>query len=371
MNLTSRQIDYCMECGVCTGSCPVSYELPSFSPRQIIKRATMAPESEWLQSVGIWACLSCARCSTRCPVEIDFPEFIRSIRNRARDAGYLPQENHHGIFQTISGIHTGDITQNRIKWAEDAGRFVQKGDYFYFVGCLPYFDVVFRYLNVSPVESARAVLSLLNKVGIEPVISNDERCCGHDALWSGDEEKFRKLARRNIDVIRESGAKVVLTACPEGYTVLKNDYPKYFGHLPFDVVHISEFLADELEKIECSIKSDQNGLVTYHDPCRLGRGSGIYGAPRRLIRMVSDTNLVEMEHSGPNALCCGTSAWMSCSSISKAMQTERLNEALAAGAKTLITSCPKCWIHLTCALNDTQFDLQITDIYKFVSERLK
>ena len=91
MELTQRQIDYCMECGVCTGSCPVARTLPGFSPRQMLKRAMMDTGEDLLKSQDLWACLSCARCSIRCPVEIDFPEFTRAMREEARKAGNLPQ----------------------------------------------------------------------------------------------------------------------------------------------------------------------------------------------------------------------------------------------------------------------------------------
>ncbi|MCP4718168.1 MAG: 4Fe-4S dicluster domain-containing protein, partial [Desulfobacteraceae bacterium] len=91
MQLSEQQIDYCMECGVCTGSCPVAMELEGFSPRQMIKRAMKEPEGEILSSPDLWACLSCSRCSDRCPVEIDFPAFIRDLREKARKQENLPK----------------------------------------------------------------------------------------------------------------------------------------------------------------------------------------------------------------------------------------------------------------------------------------
>ena len=135
-------------------------------------------------------------------------------------------ESHHGILQSIVDMQTGDIQQKRTDWAKETGSFTDKGDYFYFVGCLPYHEVVFSYLNISPLQNAKAVLRMLNKMGITPVISNDERCCGHDALWTGNEATFRKLAERNLEMIAASGAKTVLFSCPEGYMTFKNHYPK-------------------------------------------------------------------------------------------------------------------------------------------------
>lgn len=368
--LSQKQIDYCMECGLCTGSCPVSRGMSSFSPRQIIKRAMLDPDGDLVNSRDIWSCLGCASCSYRCPVEIDFPDFISAHRQHARKAGNLPQESHHGILQTIAGLQTRNVCQQRTAWAREAGAFGETGAYFYFVGCLPFFDVAFRYLNLSPIETARSVLLLLNKMGIEPVISDHERCCGHDALWCGDLDTFRQLAKRNLEVVSASGAQTVLFSCPEGYVTFKNYYPKYFGALPFEVLHMTEFLARELPDAGLAFRPSSTGTVTYHDPCRLGRLAGIYEPPRRLLELIPEIRLVEMERNRENALCCGTSAWMECSSYSKAIQVERMQEAIHTGAQTLITACPKCQIHLSCAQSGTDSELKVIDLFSYLSQRL-
>ena len=369
-HLTQKQIDYCMECGLCTGSCPVSRERSTFSPRQMIKQAVLDPDTGLVKSHEIWACLSCAACSERCPVEIDFPEFISAHREDARKAGNIPQESHHGILQAVAGMQTCDLKQQRTQWAHEAGVFGDTGEYFYFVGCLPFFDVTFRYMNLSPLENARSVLGLLNKMGIEPVISNHERCCGHDALWCGDQTTFRKLATWNLEVIKSSGAKTVLFSCPEGYVTFKKYYPKYFGKLPFEVLHMTEFLVRELPDAGLSFQTASKETITYHDPCRLGRLAGIYEPPRQLLGWLPETELVEMERSRENALCCGTSAWMECSSYSKAIQVERMQEAVQTGAHTLITACPKCQIHFSCAQSNTDVNLKVIDLYTYLHQRL-
>ncbi len=271
-----------MECGICTGSCPISRELPDFSPRRIIKQAIGEPTESLMKSRELWSCLTCARCSVRCPAGIDFPEFMRSSRDKARSSGNLPIESHHGIFQAVTGLQTGDLKQKRTAWADNAGNYAKTGDYFFFVGCLPYFDVIFRYLDISSLDIARSVLTLLNALGITPVISDEERCCGHDALWSGDEETFRNLAAKNIETVRASGAKTVLFACPEGYATFTNHYTKYFGKLPFDVLHMTQFLARELPSSGLSFKPTNNGKVTFNDPCRLGRWTRNFDEPRNI-----------------------------------------------------------------------------------------
>ena len=371
MQLSTSQINYCMECGVCTGSCPVSSELESFSPRQIIKRTLVDGDENFLTSKDVWACLSCARCSDRCPVGINFHEFLRTYRQKAREVNNLPHESHHGVLQTLNLIQTRGLKQNKTDWAREAGRFKEQGDVYYFVGCLPFHNVVFRYLDLEVLDTARNSLALLNGLDIEPVISNDERCCGHDAFWSGNIEVFKELAAHNIEVIKASGAKTVLFTCPEGYHTFKEYYPQYFGELPFEVLHMSEYLAGELSGKDFPGQRTNGRRVTYHDPCRLGRFSGIYEQPRELIKMVPETELIEMQRNRENALCCGTSCWMECAMCSRGMQVERLEEALDSGAETLITACPKCRIHLSCGLKTTDLQLEITDIYTYLRQALQ
>ncbi len=370
MQLTKQQIDYCMECGVCTGSCPISHERPGFSPRQMIKRTLVEPDGDILQSNDLWACLSCSRCSDRCPVGIDFPEFIRSYREKALKGANLPSPSHHGVFQTITAIQSGTLQQKRNSWAAEAGKISETGEFFYFVGCAPFHNVVFQYLDLNVIDGAKAILTILNKLGIEPVVSNDERCCGHDAFWSGNRELFEKLARKNVETIAKTGAKTVIFGCPEGYSNFRENYPEVVGELPFEIVHITEFLLQRLQDSDISFKKDAETVVTFHDPCRLGRRSGMYEEPRKLINLVADNTFQEMENNRENGVCCGTTAWMECSSCSKTMQTRRLLEAQQVGAQTLLTACPKCQIHLTCAKSNTDIDIEVKDLYSYLAEKL-
>lgn len=362
---------YCLDCGVCTSSCPVSKVFPDFSPRQIIERSLY--ELEEPSDDTIWSCLTCAQCSVRCPADINFPEFIRLIRGEAISSGFEGQVTHNGMLQTISAIQTGNIKQNRKFWIED-GKISETGDIFFFVGCRPFFDVIFKDVDAGSIKGAQNILKILNTCGIEPVVSNDERCCGHDALWNGNEEKFKQLAQLNIDVIRASGAKKVVFSCPEGYDTFKNIYPKYFGELGFEPVHILDLLADKLiAKIdEGTLKfKESKGTVTYHDPCRLGRLAGIYDAPRKLIEAIPGLKLKEMPRSRENGVCCGTTGWKNCTSTSAQIRMERLAEAKDTGADKLVTACPKCQIHFRCTKSAFNLNMEITDLYDLVADQLE
>jgi Fe-S oxidoreductase len=381
MQISKQQIEYCMECGVCTGSCPVAMELDGFSPRAMIKRTLIDhtlddpdgddPDKEFLQTKDIWACLSCSRCSDRCPVKIDFPGFIRTYRRKARHRGNLPGLSHHGMFHTITNIQAKGVKQDRIGWARDAGRISEQGEVYYFTGCLPFYDVAFQYLDLNMIESAKNNLLLLNKLGIAPVVSDDECCCGHDAFWCGDEDTFLTLAEKNIATIAATGVRTVIFGCPEGYAMFREAYTRKLGPLPFDIIHMTEFLAKELPHSDIAFKSGPKRTVTFQDPCRLGRRSGIYDAPRQLISLVPEAEAVEMEHHRENAVCCGTTAWMECSTCSKKMQVQRLEEAQTAGAEAIITACPKCRIHLTCAQKNTDHKIEIIDLSSYLARNIE
>ncbi len=365
------QAYYCLDCGICTGSCPVSRVSPEFSPRLMVEKVLMDEEENPLEDVNIWSCLSCGQCSSRCPSKIDYPEFVRMVREEAFRQGKGGVPAHRGLFQTIMRLQTLDVKQTKTDWARQVGRIAETGETYFFVGCSPFFDVEFHDdWGLDMMDGPRGVLKLLNAIGIEPVMHDDERCCGHDLMWNGDVENFRRLARRNVELIKSLGCKRVVFHCPEGYLTFKKYYPEVVGDLGFEVIHFYELLASQVEAGAIAM-DPLEAVVTYHDPCRLGRQAGIMDAPRALIQSIPGIVLREMERNRENGICCGTSGWMNCSSCSKAIQKNRITEAVATGAQTLVTACPKCRAHLSCALRDMETNLKIQDINDLLAQSLK
>lgn len=360
----------CLDCGVCTGSCPISRVLPSFSPRLIVEKALLELGDELLEDRELWSCLTCSRCFERCPTKINFPEFMRVLREEATKRGIAPTFSHHGMLQSIMEFQTLGIQQKKTDWAREAGEIAETGDTFFFVGCMPYFDVIFRDMGVDSLTTSRNVIKVLNAAGITPVVSDAECCCGHDMLWNGRFDMFKKLAERNLATIRQSGATRVVFSCPEGYYTFLHHYPEAVGELGFDVVHFYDFVQQLLAEGSLKLRNG-DGTYTYHDPCRLGRMAHIYDGPRAILKNLQDSRFVEMERNRENAVCCGTSGWANCSTCSKQIQVERLKEAKATGADTLVTACPKCKIHLTCALNNLDLDLRITDLSVLIAENME
>jgi Fe-S oxidoreductase len=242
------------------------------------------------------------------------------------------------------------------------------------VGCLPYFDIYFEDLGVRTLDTATGAIRIMNAMDIKPTLLENERCCGHDLLWTGDVASFRRLAEHNIKEIRRSKAATVVFTCPEGYRTFKLDYPRYFGKLPFEVIHLSELVQQRSSQKALPLEKVKR-TVTYHDPCRLGRHLDLYEPPREMLRSLGDIDIKEMYHHKHTALCCGTSSWTNCDMTSKQIQMLRLGEARETGAETLVTACPKCQIHLTCAMKDQHLggslDITIRDLTAMVAEGLQ
>jgi Fe-S oxidoreductase len=319
----------------------------------------------------LWSCMTCGLCNARCPSNVDFTRFIVEMRAEAFRSGERGIYAHNGILQEVMRIQTMNVHQDRTRWINDDMQVSDSGEYFYFVGCLPFFDVIFADLKFKALDIARSAVRLLNRVGIVPVVSNEERCCGADLLLVGDVDSFRKLAALNIEAIKASGAEKVVFGCAECYNAFKTDYPSYVGQLPFEVMHLTELLADKLGTGELTFES-KPGLVTYHDPCRMGRYLKVYEPPRAVLNSVPELQLVEMEDNRERAMCCGSTAWVNCSGCSKLIQKEKLRQARETGARVMLTTCPKCQIHLSCASRDLDADqaVEVKDVISWVGSAL-
>jgi Fe-S oxidoreductase len=319
----------------------------------------------------LWSCMTCGLCSARCPSNVDLTRFIVEMRAEAFRSGERGIYAHNGILQEVMRIQTMNVHQDRTRWLDDDMQVLDSGEHFYFVGCLPFFDVIFADLEVKALDIARNAVRLLNRVGIAPVVSNQERCCGADLLLAGDVESFRQLAELNVEAIEASGAKTVVFGCAECYNAFKTDYPTYVGKLPFETIHLTEILASRLGTGDLAFES-QPGLVTYHDPCRMGRYLKVHEPPRAILNSVPDLQLVEMEDNRERAMCCGSTAWVNCSGCSKVIQKEKLRQAGETGAQVMLTTCPKCQIHLTCACRDQHDDqaIEVEDLISWVGSAL-
>ncbi len=346
----------CVECGKCTTVCPVAKFDQEFAPRTIVLRAMEGIVDNISKDRDVWTCVTCEQCNAMCPYKVDYTGFIRGMREQAAECGAQPSCSQGGLIHSAQRIMAnGSMKQKRTDWVLPDTKVADKGDIFYFVGCLPHYDEIFYdRKDLAMQRIAESAVRIMNAAGIVPVVSNEEKCCGHDLNWTGDEDNFEKLMDHNLEVIRNSGAKKVVFTCPECYRTFRMDYQDLAGDLGFEVVHFSDFvkqLSDE-GKLDATKTKSSSGTFSYHDSCRMGRHTGIYDSPRALAKSFSGSKFVEMENTKDKAVCCAVSAWSNCNANAKRIQVDRVVEAKRVGADRLLMFCPKCQIHLKCAVQD-------------------
>lgn len=357
----------CIDCGKCTGFCPVSRYTKGYSPHRIVGQSVFKKTPEKEVAEAVWSCFTCGLCERRCPAAVKYSKLQQGLRQRARADGETGQCTHSGSLLSIMRLHAhgDDLKQKRLNWLPGDVKVAEEGDTALFVGCAPYFDQVFKHMGVKTTDATVGAIRLLNAMGIEPVIMGDEICCGHDLLWSGDKENFEILAKKNVEKMKARGIKRVVHACAECYRTASMDWAEVTGNLEFSNVHITELVADS--------KLTLNGkkvTATIQDPCRLTRHMGKGDAIRGALAKSPSIEVKEMMRHGVSANCCGSSSWLNCSAGTAALQQVRLGEAKATKTDLLLTACPKCEVHLACSQFGKDDRIEIQNVASVLAEAL-
>jgi heterodisulfide reductase subunit D len=379
--IKETKVRLCLDCGKCTVVCPVSQYDSNFNPRLIIQKklnhSAMVPgdsQSQDNSDEAIWSCLNCHMCFERCNYRVKFPEFITTLRTEAVKEGTQVQCSHGGVLQsTMHMMSRKELRQERLDWLPEDIILTEQSDTRFFVGCAPYFDVIFKDLGVSTLDGITGALHLLNKAEIPFNLLANERCCGRDLLLQGDREGFLALARANMEEFKRHGVKRVITYCPECYVCLKEEYPSALGKSDIQIVNLVEILAPLFKDKKLS-PTRLDKKVTYHDPCTLGRIERLFEEPRQMLTGIPDLELVEMENNRERSLCCGANPWAYCNSVNRQIQGQRLAQAEETGAGVLVTACPKCQIHLKCAQKSNECQetrIEVQDLASLVAGTLK
>lgn len=373
-SIKDSKVRLCLDCGKCTVVCPVAKYDDAFNPRRLVQEALVDQHGKHQVSEKVWSCISCNMCTERCNYYVKFTDFVKALRHKSLADGVAVQYNHGGTPQSIMHIMgQSGIKQDRLAWLPKDIKVARQSDTAFFVGCTPYFDVLFSDLEVNTTAGNIAALRLLNRADIPFTLLPNERCCGHDLLDMGDAKGFKALAKANQREMKRKGITRIITACPEGYYTLKFNYPKYLEGWDIEVIHMTEVVAGLID--EGKLKPGTlKRKVTYHDPCSLGRYARIFDPPRRILEAIDGLEIVEMADNREKALCCGASPWAYCGTTNKQIQKERLGQAGDTGAEILVTACPKCQIHLKCAQKNAEgsgvCQIEIRDIFDILAESL-
>jgi heterodisulfide reductase subunit D len=360
------ELDACTRCGECRLWCPTFAEkesleaitpftkidtLRGFLRRQngllawILRRKQIGDEELATYAEGVYDCTLCARCYQVCPVGIDLRSLWIAMREQLVALDLHP-ELMNQLRDTVTTHHniSGDPNENRLGWTANMAQVPegldrkQNADVVYYMGCVAAF-----YPMVYSVP--QSLVAILESAGVNyTTMGGDEYCCGFPLVIAGMGQHAHDMMRHNVETVRAMKAKTLVVACPSCYHTWKHDYPRLMGEpLGVEVLHETEFLARLVASGGLDLKPVSK-TVTYHDPCDLGRTSGIYDEPRQIIEAIPGVTLVEMKDNREHALCCGGGGdvEMADAEMAKAVARRRMLQAQETGADLIITACQQC-----------------------------
>ena len=251
-----------------------------------------------------------------------------------------------------------------------AGVFARGGrpEYLLWVGSAGAYDDRYRHVT-------RAFVKVLTFLGTSyAVLGTEESSSGDVARRSGNEMLFQMQALMNIELLNGYEIRKILTCDPHVYNTFKNEYPEFGGN--YEVTHHSQFLRDQLRmgKLKPEKPFMPDALITFHDPCYLGRGNGEYNAPREVLGAIPGKK-VEMKRNRSYALCCGAGGgqmFKEAEPGEKEVFIERTEEALDTGANIIATACPYCMVMITDGIKykNREDDVKNYDIAELIAMSL-
>jgi heterodisulfide reductase subunit D len=335
----------CMQCGTCSSSCPTAHAM-DYTPRQLWQMMRLGMEEEVLNSQTFWLCTACKSCQVRCPRGISLTDTMLALKEYATRKGINVPRGMQMLGETVTTKYniSGDDNTSRQIWSENLPRTPlgvrprrRRAQVVYFIGCVASF-----YPRVYSIP--QSLVQVLERAEVEfTTMGEDEWCCGYPLYVAGMRERLTELARHNVRQVRSIGAQRVIFTCPSCYYAWSHLYPEVADISGIQLQHATEFMAEMLSGDAVALGPVEE-VVTYHDPCDLGRKSGVYDAPREVLARIPGLELREMVASRENALCCGGGGDVEISdpSVSPTVAGRRLTQAQATGASYVASACQQC-----------------------------
>ncbi|MCS0639474.1 (Fe-S)-binding protein, partial [Streptomyces sp. LP05-1] len=329
----------------------------------------------------LWSCTTCGACVEQCPVDIEHIDHIVDMRRyQVMIESAFPSEAGTMLKNLEKkGNPWGLAKKQRLEWTKEVdfdipvvGRDLDDLtdiDYLYWVGCA-------GALEDRAKKTTKAFAELLNIAGVRfAIMGGDEKCTGDSARRLGNEPLFQQLGQENVAMLnlafgeddddpttrKPPATKKIVATCPHCFNTLANEYPQLGG--TYDVIHHTQLLQHLIDEGRLTPLTPVDGLITYHDPCYLGRHNTVYTPPREIMTAVPGLRQQEMHRHKERGFCCGAGGarmWME-ERIGKRINTERVDEALSLNPDIISTACPFCLVMLTDSLNGKKNDGKAPD----------
>lgn len=345
----------------------------------------------------LWSCTSCGACVEQCPVDIEHIDHIVDMRRyQVMIESAFPSEAGTMLKNLEKkGNPWGLAKKQRVEWTKEVdfevpivGKTIEdltEVEYLYWVGCA-------GALEDRAKKTTKAFAELLHIAGVKfAIMGGDEKCTGDSARRLGNEPLFQQLGAENVAMLnmaygeddedpatkKPKSAKKIVATCPHCFNTIANEYPQLGGE--FEVIHHTQLLQHLIDEGKLIPVTPVEGLITYHDPCYLGRHNKVYTPPREIMSAVPGLRQQEMHRHKERGFCCGAGGarmWME-ERIGKRINNERVDEALSLNPDIVSTACPFCLVMLTDSVNGKKNDgkakesLTVVDVAQLLLDSVK
>jgi heterodisulfide reductase subunit D len=319
---------------------------------------------DWLDfAPSVFRCTLCGNCAEVCPSGIGLRVLWLSLRQELSGRGVGPQKL-QVIRNNLSESRNvfGEDQEDRTEWVEDLDEppedlFVRdQAEVVYFSGCVASYFPLAQQIPIALAE-------ILQTAGVDfTLLGEDEWCCGFPLLGAGMLGEARELMEHNLEAVRAKDAKEVVFACPSCYMMWKEHYPT-----DLKLSHATQFLEGLLAQ-GCLPLRENPIIVTYHDPCDLGRAARIFDPPRRVIQSLPGVKLVEMADNREHCLCCGGGGNLEMidQELNAGIAALKVEQVLATGAEAVVSGCQQCLRTMATHARRNKLPLKVMDIAQLV-----
>jgi heterodisulfide reductase subunit D len=380
-------LDSCVKCGSCVDVCPVyshnreleitmggiftnlkSFIRKAYGWSGMFLGPAKAKDMLKAYSEHPYLCTLCGMCGRVCPAFIDAKDLRIAAREFMVEKGEYPAVIDR-VMETLDKGHNivGEPAEDRSMWVQALSEVPEhmfqkeKAKVVYFVGCVASYFPMTKKIPQSFVQ-------ILHKAGVDfTLLGGEEWCCGFPMIAAGMKKKAEVLIQHNLEKVKEKGAESIVFACPSCYYTWKERFDT-----EIEIFHSTQFIKRLIDegKIHFNGRATK---VTYHDPCDLGRGSGVYEVPREIIKAIPGVELVELEGNREECNCCGGGGDLEMirPDLSAALAEAKIEEIKATGAGMVLSACQQCIRTILTTARRKKIPVTAMDITEFVLKNMK